>query len=102
MLEKRKYNSEGNITICIAGQNQKDIEGTYSIETDGTNTEVKKVNKKPDISMKASDLSSIYFGAVSPGEYFQAGNLEIENQNSLIELSKMFFVQQAPWCNTDF
>ena len=40
MLEDRKYNYEGKIIIRLTGQNQKDIEGTYSIDTDGENSEV--------------------------------------------------------------
>ncbi|MAU24250.1 MAG: hypothetical protein CL706_02425 [Chloroflexi bacterium] len=102
MLESRTYNYKGNITISISGQNQKDIEGTYLIETDGTNTEVKKVKNKPDIYMRPSDLSSIYFGGTSPGEHFQAGNIDVDDHNSLRKLTKMFFVEQNPWCNTDF
>lgn len=102
MLESRTYNYKGEMTISITGQNQQDIEGTYLIETDGNNTEVKKVKKKPDIFMRPSDLSSIYFGGTSPGEHFQAGNIDVENHNSLRILSKMFFVEQKPWCNTDF
>ena len=42
MLESRTYQESEKITINISGQNQDDIEGTYTIETDGKNTEVKK------------------------------------------------------------
>jgi len=102
MLEDRKYNYEGKINIRLTGQNQKDIEGTYSIDTDGENSEVKKVSGKSDITMRPSDLSSIYFGAISPLEQFQAGNLEAKSSNALSVLSKFFAVEQQPWCNTDF
>ena len=102
MLEGRTYNHKGKVTINLSGQNQKDIEGTYLIDTDGKNTEVKKVKGKASIYMRPSDLSSIYFGGVSPGEHFQAGNIDVENHNSLRELTNMFFVEQEPWCNTDF
>jgi predicted acetyltransferase len=102
MLEGRSYNHKGKITINLSGQNQKDIEGNYLIDTDGTNTEVKKVTNKADIYMRPSDLSSIYFGGFSPGEHFQAGNIHIKDYSALKELTKIFNVDQKPWCNTDF
>ena len=38
MLESRTYQESEKITINISGQNQDDIEGTYTIETDGKNS----------------------------------------------------------------
>ena len=93
---------KGKITINLSGQNQKDLEGNYLIDTDGTNTEVKKVTNKADIYMRPSDLSSIYFGGFSPGEHFQAGNIHVKDYSALKELTKIFNVDQKPWCNTDF
>ena len=102
MLESRTYQESEKITINISGQNQDDIEGTYSIETDGKNTEVKKTNSNPDISMRPSELSSIYFGSVRASEFYQAGLFDIKNHDILRKINKMFSVEQSPWCNTDF
>ena len=102
MLESRTYQESEKITINISGQNQDDIEGTYTIETDGKNTEVKKTNNNPDISMRPSELSSIYFGSVRPSEFYQAGLFDIKNHDILRKINKMFSVEQSPWCNTDF
>ena len=70
MLESRSYNSTGKLILEIKGQNQDDIEGIYSLETDGVNSEVKKVKSKPDISMRPSDMSSCFFGGITPYELY--------------------------------
>ncbi|MBL07384.1 MAG: hypothetical protein CL773_06000 [Chloroflexi bacterium] len=102
MLESRTYKNPGKIVINISGQNQNDIEGIFQIETDGKNTDVKKTKDKPDISIRPSELSSIYFGSVRASEFYQAGLIEIKNYDILSRVNEMFSVEQAPWCNTDF
>ncbi|MED5283633.1 MAG: GNAT family N-acetyltransferase [Chloroflexota bacterium] len=102
MLESRTYQESGKITINISGQNQDDIEGKYTIETDGKNTEVKKTNNNPDISMRPSELSSIYFGSARASEFYQAGLFDVKNNDILRNINRMFSVEQSPWCNTDF
>ena len=102
LLESREYNSKGKIVIELIGQNQPDIEGRYKLETDGKNSEVKKVKDKADIIMRPSDLSSCYFGAVSAEELYQAGNIEYSKDSMIKDFSNMFSVNKKPWCNTDF
>ena len=101
-LEGRIYNSEGNFCIELTGQNQNDIEGVYSFETDGKNTKVQESNSKPDITMRPSDLSSCYFGGITAMELYKSNNIVCENQKKLEEFSRIFSVTNTPWCNTDF
>ena len=101
-LEGRIYNSEGNFCIELTGQNQNDIEGVYSFETDGKNTKVQESNSKPDITMRPSDLSSCYFGGITAMELYKSNNIICENQKKLEEFSRIFSVTNTPWCNTDF
>ena len=101
-LEARKYNHEGRINLEITGQNQSDIEGVYEIDTNGETSIVKKVNSSPDISMRPSDLSSCFFGAITPFELVNSRNINAKNFDKLNLFSNMFNVLQKPWCNTDF
>ena len=101
-LEGRIYNSVGNFCIELTGQNQNDIEGVYSFETDGKNTKVQESNSKPDITMRPSDLSSCYFGGITAMELYKSNNILCENLKKLEEFSRIFSVTNTPWCNTDF
>ena len=102
MLESRSYNSTGKLILEIKGQNQDDIEGIYSLETDGVNSEVKKVKSNPDISMRPSDMSSCFFGGITPYELYKSNNIRCSDSKKLELFSNMFSVSQTPWCNTDF
>ena len=83
MLESRSYNYTGKLILEIKGQNQDDIEGIYSLETDGVNSEVKKVKSKPDISMRPSDMSSCFFGGITPYELYKSNNIRCSDSKKL-------------------
>ena len=84
-LEARKYNHEGRINLEITGQNQSDIEGVYEIDTNGESSIVKKVNSSPDISMRPSDLSSCFFGAITPFELVNSRNINAKSFDKLTD-----------------
>ena len=52
--------------------------------------------------MRPSDLSSCFFGAITPFELVNSTNINAKNFDKLNLFSNMFNVLQKPWCNTDF
>jgi predicted acetyltransferase len=102
-LPQRPYGARGELTFRFESD---DVcpwnNGTYLLETDGQTTDVRRVDREPDLVFGPNALATLIAGHRSATHLFRAGLLEAPNQAALPRADAMFRTEYVPHCPNGF
>ena len=98
-LGRRRYATQGAVTIEVGDAFCPWNAGRYSLEVDGGGSAVAvRSGGEPDLVCTASDVGAAYLGGTSFGQLHRAGRVEERSAGALARADAMFGWDPAPWC----
>jgi predicted acetyltransferase len=97
-LAGRTYGVEGTVTIEVTDPVCPWNEGRYRLECGPDVAGCSKTDSKPDLSLDAAALASVYLGAVRLPVLAAAGRVEERTPGTVERADRMFSTLAAPWC----
>ncbi len=102
-LSQRPYGDRGEITLAIAGDDLCDWNnGSFLLETDGERSEVTRIGRAADITMRPRTLASLISGHNSATQLERAGLLEARDEQALRTADRLFETAYRPYCPDGF
>lgn len=102
-IPQRPYGDRGELAIAIEGD---DIcpwnEGNWLLETDGKTTEIRRMEREPDLRLRPAVLASLLAGHRSATHYAHAGMLTARDEQALHLADRIFRTEWAPHCPNNF
>ena len=77
-------------------------EGTWSLRTSESDTEVSKTTADPDFVAPASTMAMLLFGQISPSEAWRMGRLETGDPPALARCDALLRTAHQPFCPDHF
>jgi predicted acetyltransferase len=96
-LEGRHYSQPGRLVLEVRDDFNTWNNGSFLLETTGTETKCSATTAEPDVRLTAADLGSIYLGGIAMRTLAAAGRVEGSTE-ALAEADAMFTWHPAPWC----
>lgn len=96
-LQGRHYSQPGRLVIEVRDEFNSWNNGSFLLETTGTETECAPTTAEPDVHLTAADLGSIYLGGVGARTLAAAGRVT-GSPEALAKTDGMFSWHPAPWC----
>jgi len=102
-LPLRPYGANGALTFEISGDSICPWNnGTYSLETDGTTTEVSRTQRPAELTMSVNSLATLVAGQSSATVLHRAGLIEAADSAALSRADALFRTEFAPHCPNFF
>ena len=101
-LAGRTYAKNGRLVLAIDDPFGPWNEARYELEGGPEEAECRPTNATPDLRLSASDLASVYLGAVRFRTLFHAGRVQAWEQEALARADAMFATDLQPWCCDSF
>lgn len=102
-LPQRPYGDRGELTFRIAHDAMCPWnEGTWLLETDGPTSEVRRIDRSPDLELSLNTLASLLVGHRSATHFARAGRLEGSSPRALRIADALFRTEYAPFCANGF
>ena len=98
----RGYAGEGECTFSVIDALCPWNEGTWSLRTSGSDTEVSKTTADPDFVAPVSTMAMLLFGQISPTEAWRMGRLETGDPPALARCDALFRTAHRPFCPDHF
>lgn len=102
-LPRRPYGTRGELTISVEGDGMCPWNnGTYLLETDGTNSHVRRVDRPADITVSPNVLASLLAGHRNATYLHRAGLLLARDEHAVHTADGLFRTEYAPHCPNGF
>lgn len=102
-VPQRPYGARGELTFAIDGDDMCPWNnGTFLLETDGTMTDIRRVDRAPSMTMLPATLSTLLSGHRSATHMARAGRLECVSPEALRTADAIFATAYAPNCPNNF
>jgi len=101
-LEARRYAHSGRLILEVRDSFCPWNNGRYELEGGPDDARCRPTREEPDIILDASELGSLYLGAVHSSTLAAAGRLEARTGEALRTTGDMFGWHIAPWCPEEF
>ena len=96
-LAGRRYMVPGNLVIEVFDSFCPWNQGRYELNAGISESDCRRTNRSPDISISVAHLASLYMGAVSLSTLLRAGRAKVHRIDSLSIADTMFSVKLKPW-----
>ena len=97
----RPYGERGELTFALADTMCPWNTGTYLLETDGRTSDIRRVDRDPDITMTPNALATLLAGCRTPAHLDRAGRLS-GSIDALRRAERIFRTEYAPHCPNGF
>lgn len=101
-LSQRPYGARGSLVFEIRDELCPWNAGTFAFETDGSSTEVKRSERRADLSMPVRTLASLVSGHASGSQLARAGLLDASDAAALELTDRIFATAYPPFCPDGF
>jgi predicted acetyltransferase len=101
-LTGRRYAGTGRLVLELHDAFRPRCAGTYELRVGEDGTDCRPVNAEPDLVLGASELGAVYLGGVRFSTLARAGRVAERTPGALRRADRLFAVDVAPWCDTDF
>jgi predicted acetyltransferase len=102
-LPQRPYGDRGELVISLPADDMCPWNaGSYLMETDGRTTDVRRTDRRPDITVTPNALASLISGHSSATHLARAGLIEALDERGLQTADRLFATTYAPHCPNSF
>lgn len=98
----RGYQQAGSLTFAASDPICRWNEGTWTLETDGAETSMRRGGGVPAFSAPIDTLSMLLFGQISASEAWRMGRLETADPAALPTADRLLCTQYRPFCADHF
>ncbi len=98
----RGYQHAGRLTFAATDAICPWNEGTWTLETDGTETQVNRGGVSPAFTAPIDTLSMLLFGQLSASEAWRMGRLECSDAAGLADADRLLSTTYRPFCADHF
>ena len=96
-LELRKYSLDTRLVLKVIDSFCEWNDQTFELQTSDNGNKCSPSNLKADICITASDLASVYLGAIKFSTLLKSGRIQLETDNAIHKADMMFSYKHAPW-----
>lgn len=101
-LAGRRYGQDDRLVIEVDDAFRPGDGGTFELRGGPDGAECRRVDGDADLRLGSSELGSVYLGGVRFGVLARAGRVRELTQGAVARADRMFGVDPAPYCSTDF
>ena len=101
-LAGRRYAADECLVLEVDDPFAPWNEARYELDGGPEGAECRPTTKEPDLRLSASDLASVYLGAVRFRTLFHAGRVQPGEPAALARADAMFATDLQPWCCDHF
>jgi predicted acetyltransferase len=102
-VPQRPYGDRGELTFAIDGDDMCPWNnGSYLMETDGTTTDIRRSDRKAEVTMRPNELATLLSGHRAATQLARAGRLEASSDEVLVRADRLFRSNYAPHCPNGF
>ena len=101
-LGQRPYGAAGSLTLRVVDELCDWNAGTYRVESDGTNSEVSRVDGEAELVVPVERLSQLISGYASASELARLDLIEASDASVLSVADAMFATAYRPFCQDGF
>jgi len=102
-LVARPYGERGELTIEVVGDSMCGWnEGRWLLETDGATSDVRRIDRDPDITVTPNALATLMAGCRSATHLARIGRMSGRDRATLLRADRMFRTEYAPYCPNGF
>ncbi len=101
-LGARRYSAEADVVLEVRDGMVESNGGRYALQAGPDGSSVRRVRRRPDISLDVRELGTVYLGGPSLGELHRAGLVTEHRQGAVAAASVALRWPVAPFCADDF
>jgi predicted acetyltransferase len=102
-VTQRPYGDRGELTFAIADDDMCPWNtGTYLLETDGKTSDVRRIDRAPELKLTPNALATLLSGLRPATHLHRAGRIEAADPAALRRADAIFRTEYPPNCPNDF
>ena len=101
-LEARSYAARGSLTFELVDGFCSWNAGRWRLDAESGTPAVARVDRRPDLSLSATELGAVYLGGFTFAQLERAGRVEEVSDGAVARADALFRTDRAPWCPDTF